>query len=39
MKKFETPEIELVRINVQDVITTSGVDTGEGGTEIVNPFG
>lgn len=38
--KFEYPEIEVVRINVQDVITTSneGVDTGTGGTEVVNPF-
>lgn len=39
--KFEYPEIEVVRINVQDVITTSGgegVDTGEGGTPVVNPF-
>lgn len=39
--KFEYPEIEVVRINVQDVITTSGdegVDTGEGGLPPVNPF-
>lgn len=38
--KFEYPEIEVVELNVVDVITASGeVDTGEGGTAVVNPFG
>lgn len=41
MKKFETPAIELVRFNVEDIIATSGegVDTGVGGLPPVNPFG
>lgn len=40
MKKFETPAIEMVKFAVEDVITVSGdVDTGEGGTPVVNPFG
>lgn len=42
MKKFETPAIELVRISVEDVITTSNggnTDTGAGGLPDVNIFG
>lgn len=42
MKKFETPVIEVVKFAVADVIatsTTDGPNTGEGGTDIVNPFG
>lgn len=40
MKKFETPAIEVMKFEVEDVITVSGgVDTGEGGTPPVNPFG
>ena len=33
MKKFETPEIEVTKFAVEDVITTSGEDNegGEGG--------
>lgn len=27
MKKFETPELEVVKFNVEDVITTSGNGT------------
>lgn len=38
MKKFESPEIELIRLNVEDVITTSGGieegDLGGDGTNI-----
>lgn len=29
MKKFETPELEVVKFNVEDVITTSGTETDE----------
>ena len=41
MKKFETPVIEVVKFAVADVIATSvtGPNTGEGGTDVVNPFG
>lgn len=28
MKKFETPEVEVVEFAVEDVITTSGVNGG-----------
>lgn len=28
MRKFEIPEVEIVEMNVTDVITTSGTDTG-----------
>lgn len=41
MKKFENPEIEVTKLEVCDVITASqgGANTGDGGTDIVNPFG
>lgn len=41
MKKlFAQPEMEIQKVSVCDVITTSGgTDTGAGGTEVVNPFG
>ena len=29
MKKFETPEIEVIKFAVEDVITASGEDLGE----------
>lgn len=40
MKKlFAQPEIEVERFAVADVVTASEIDTGAGGTEVVNPFG
>lgn len=33
MKKFETPELEVVKFSVEDVITTSG-DVGGNGTQL-----
>lgn len=30
MKKFEFPEIEIIELLVQDVVTTSGESSGEG---------
>ena len=32
MRRFETPEMEVVVISVEDVITTSGGFSGEGGS-------
>lgn len=32
MKTFEIPEIELVKFNVEDVITTSGDEIGDNQT-------
>lgn len=29
MKKFETPELEIIKVEVQDVITTSGFNQGQ----------
>lgn len=31
MRKFEVPEIEIIELNVQDVITTSSVEDSLGG--------
>ena len=38
-KEYIAPEMKVEELVVEDVITTSGEDTGEGGTEVVNPFG
>ena len=32
MKKFETPEIEVTKFAVEDVITTSGTGNGDNST-------
>lgn len=38
-KEYAAPEVQIEKIAVADIITTSFEDdTGEGGTEIVNPF-
>ncbi len=36
MKKFETPEVEVIKFAVEDIITTSTV---EGGGEWETPLG
>lgn len=30
MKKFETPELEVIEVAVADIVTVSGTDEGEG---------
>ena len=32
-KKYETPEMEIVEFETEDVITTSNPDVGENGSE------
>ena len=34
MRTFETPEIEIIKFQVEDVITTSGDTFDDGGTGI-----
>ena len=40
-KRYEEPVAVLEEFRIEDVVTasTGGDNTGEGGTEIVNPFG
>ena len=37
MKKFEAPELEVIRFRVEDIITSSSVDD-EGGRENEGPI-
>ncbi len=36
-EKYTSPEMEIVEFDVEDVITTSGIDEGEGSLDFGNP--
>lgn len=39
MKKFVNPELDVLKFAVEDIITTSGNEVGEGGDEYETPLG
>lgn len=34
-KNYESPRMEVIRFEAEDIITTSGPDTGDYGTDII----